>query len=219
VEMDEKTRGGIQNSRLELLLDPSSVEEEEVEMGATLMRKSFTVLGAGTAGSIVFRYFCHETTLPPNSIALPFFFLGPELLGIHLIFCLIGCAESCSVLRIRWPIDSFCFVGSLTLFRGKPIGIAMTTLPHGYASRRFFRLMCRRAALLEKTEPGLLCFPSSELTIHGRALAEKCSTGELHGTALIVRHRLYRRLIRSRASPPVPDLTCSCIPCPACTPD
>lgn len=56
MEMDEKTRGGIQNSRLELLLDPSSVEEEEVEMGATLMRKSFTVLGAGTAGSIVFRY-------------------------------------------------------------------------------------------------------------------------------------------------------------------
>ena len=77
----------------------------------------------------------------------------------------------------------------------------------------------RRAALLEKTEPGLLCCPSSELTIHGRALAEKCSTEELHGTALIVRHRLYRRLIRSRASPPVPDLTCSCIPCPACTPD
>jgi len=156
---------------------------------------------------------------PQIRLRCPFFFLGPELLGIHLIFCLIGCAESCSVLRIRWPIDSFCFVGSLTLFRGKPIGIAMTTLPHGYASRRFFRLMCRRAALLEKTEPGLLCCPSSELTIHGRALAEKCSTGELHGTALIVRHRLYRRLIRSRASPPVPDLTCSCILCPACTPD
>ena len=154
-----------------------------------------------------------------DCVAFFFSSLGPELLGIHLIFCLIGCAESCSVLRIRWPIDSFCFVGSLTLFRGKPIGIAMTTLPHGYASRRFFRLMCRRAALLEKTEPGLLCCPSSELTIHGRALAEKCSTGELHGTALIVRHRLYRRLIRSRASPPVPDLTCSCIPCPACTPD
>jgi len=81
VEMDEKTRGGIQNSRLELLLDPSSVEEEEVEMGATLMRKSFTVLGAGTAGSIVFRYFCLETTLPPNSIALPFFFPGAGVVG------------------------------------------------------------------------------------------------------------------------------------------
>ena len=74
---------------------------------------------------------------PQIRLRCPFFFLGPELLGIHLIFCLIGCAESCSVLRIRWPIDSFCFVGSLTLFRGKPIGIAMTTLPHGYASRRF----------------------------------------------------------------------------------
>jgi len=55
--------------------------EEEVEMGATLMRKSFTVLGAGTAGSIVFRYFCLETTLPPNSIALPFFFPGAGVVG------------------------------------------------------------------------------------------------------------------------------------------
>jgi len=71
----------------------------------------------------------------------------------------------------------------------------------------------RRAALLEKTEPGLLCCPSSEPTIHGRALAEKCSTGwsrrlhipwsvdsAWHGSHLT--HRLSRRLIRSKASPP-----------------
>jgi len=120
--MGEKTRGGIQNSRLQLLLDPSSVEE--VEMGETLMWNSeLHCFWCWNCWVHRFQVFCHETTLSPNSIALPFFSLGPELLGIHLICCLIGCAESCSVLRIPWSLDSFCFVMSLALFRGKLIPI------------------------------------------------------------------------------------------------
>jgi hypothetical protein len=86
----------------------------------------------------------------------------------------------------------FCLAYSLAnwflLFRHEPHTFQRKTdshvasqLAHGHASRRFFPLMCRRAALLEKTEPGLLCCPSSEVwTNHPwpcSSLRRNCSTG------------------------------------------
>jgi len=180
--------------------------------------QNFTVFGAGTAGSIVFRYSAMRPLFRQIRLRCLFFPPGAGVVGnpsyllldwlCWILFCL---AYSLVTWFLLFRHESRTFQRETDSHLASQLVLHyLTVMP---AVGFFLEKKGRRAALLEKTEPGLLCCPSSEPTIHGRALAEKCSTGwsrrlhipwsvdsAWHGSHLT--HRLSRRLIRSKASPP-----------------